>query len=238
MKFTLSWLKHHLETDASIAEIEYALTDLGLEVEGIENPAERLADFRIGKVLTAEKHPDADKLQICQVETADGPTQIICGAPNARAGITVVIASPGTYVPGIDTTIGVGKIRGVESYGMMCSEREMELSEEHDGIIELPSGEVGQRFTDWLAENAPDKVDAVIEIAITPNRPDALGVRGVARDLAARGLGTLKPITVDPVPASFTADMGVSIDADTLDGCPVFCGRLIKGVKNGPSPDW
>ena len=238
MKFTLSWLKHHLETDASIAEIEYALTDLGLEVEGIENPAEGLADFRIGKVLTAEKHPDADKLQICQVETADGPTQIICGAPNARAGITVVIASPGTYVPGIDTTIGVGKIRGVESYGMMCSEREMELSEEHDGIIELPSGEVGQRFTDWLAENAPDKVDAVIEIAITPNRPDALGVRGVARDLAARGLGTLKPITVDPVPASFTADMGVSIDADTLDGCPVFCGRLIKGVKNGPSPDW
>ena len=126
MKFTLSWLKKHLDTDASVAEIEYALTDLGLEVEGIENPAERLAAFRIGKVLTAEKHPDADKLQICQVDTADGPTQIICGAPNARAGITVVIASPGTYVPGIDTTIQVGKIRGVESYGMMCSEREME----------------------------------------------------------------------------------------------------------------
>ena len=238
MKFTLSWLKHHLETDASIADIAYALTDLGLEVEGIENPIERLADFTIGKVLTAEKHPDADKLKVCQVATADGPTQIICGAPNARAGITVVIASPGTYVPGIDTTIGVGKIRGIESYGMMCSEREMELSEEHDGIIELPSGEVGDRFTDWLAANKPDKVDPVIEIAITPNRPDALGVRGVARDLAARGLGQLKPITVDPVPTKFKADLNVSIDDDTLDGCPVFCGRLIKGVKNGPSPEW
>ena len=238
MKFTLSWLKHHLTTDASVAEIEDALTDLGLEVEGIENPAERLADFKIGKVLTAEKHPDADKLKICQVDTADGPTQIICGAPNARAGITVVIASPGTYVPGIDTTIGVGKIRGVESYGMMCSEREMELSEEHDGIIELPTGAVGQRFTDWLAENEPDKVDPVIEIAITPNRPDALGVHGIARDLAARGLGTLKPVSVDPVAPAFTSDINVSIDDDTRDGCPVFYGRLIKGVKNGPSPDW
>ncbi|MDP5362310.1 MAG: phenylalanine--tRNA ligase subunit beta [Paracoccaceae bacterium] len=238
MKFTLSWLKHHLETDASVDDIAYALTDLGLEVEGIENPAARLADFTIGYVESAEKHPDADKLRVCQVQTKDGLTQIICGAPNARAGITVVIASPGTYVPGIDTTIGVGKIRGIESHGMMCSEREMELSEEHDGIIELPSGEVGQSFTDWLAVNTPDKVDPVIEIAITPNRPDALGVRGVARDLAARGLGTLKPVTVDPVPASFTADLKVSIADDTRDGCPIFCGRLIRGVKNGPSPDW
>jgi phenylalanyl-tRNA synthetase beta chain len=238
MKFTLSWLKHHLETDASVTEIADALTDLGLEVEGIENPAEKLADFTIGKVVSAEKHPDADKLRVCQVETKDGMTQIICGAPNARAGITVVIASPGTYVPGIDTTIGVGKIRGIESHGMMCSEREMELSDEHDGIIELPSGEVGERFTDWLAANRPDTVDPVIEIAITPNRPDALGVRGVARDLAARGLGKLKPLSIEPVPASFTSDLKVSIDADTLDGCPVFMGRLIKGVKNGPSPAW
>jgi len=238
MKFTLSWLKSHLETDATLAEITEALTDLGLEVEEVVDPTARLADFTIGKVLSDEKHPDADKLKVCQVETADGPTQIICGAPNARAGITVVIASPGTYVPGIDTTIGVGKIRGVESFGMMCSEREMELSDEHDGIIELPSGEVGQRFVDWLAENDPEKVDPVIEIAITPNRPDALGVRGIARDLAARGLGALKPLAVTPVPASFKADLTVSIDADTLDGCPVFCGRLIKGVKNGPSPAW
>ncbi len=238
MKFTLSWLKRHLETDASVAEIAETLTDLGLEVEGIENPIERLADFAIGKVVSAEKHPDADKLKVCQVDTKDGPTQIICGAPNARAGITVVIATPGTYVPGIDTTIGVGKIRGIESYGMMCSEREMELSEEHDGIIELPSGEVGDRFVDWLAENEPQKVDPVIEIAITPNRPDALGVRGVARDLAARGLGVLKPLSVAPVAAAFASDLKVFIDDDTLDGCPVFCGRLIKGVKNGPSPDW
>ena len=238
MKFTLSWLKHHLDTDASVDLITETLTDLGLEVEGVENPAAKLADFTIGYVESAEKHPDADKLRVCQVQTKDGLTQIICGAHNARAGITVVIASPGTYVPGIDTTIGVGKIRGIESYGMMCSEREMELSDEHDGIIELPSGEVGQSFTDWLSANQPDKVDPVIEIAITPNRPDALGVRGVARDLAARGLGTLKPVTVDPVPASFKADLNVSIDDDTIDGCPVFCGRLIRGVKNGPSPAW
>ena len=238
MKFTLSWLKSHLETEAPIDEILYALTDLGLEVEGVENPAEKLRDFTIGYVKSAEKHPDADKLRVCQVETKDGPTQIICGAPNAREGITVVIASPGTYVPGIDTTIGVGKIRGIESFGMMCSEREMELSDEHDGIIELPSGEVGESFTDWLAAHDPAKVDPVIEIAITPNRPDALGVRGIARDLAARGLGKMKDRTVDVVPAAFKSDLSVSIDQDTLDGCPVFCGRVIKGVKNGPSPQW
>ncbi len=238
MKFTLSWLKTHLDTTATVDEITYALTDLGLEVEGVSNPAERLAEFTIGKVISAEKHPDADKLKVCQVQTADGPTQIICGAPNAREGITVVIASPGVYVPGIDTTIGVGKIRGIESHGMMCSEREMELSDEHDGIIELPSGEVGARFTDWLAANDPAKVDPVIEIAITPNRPDALGVRGIARDLAARGLGTLKPRDTVPVAGEFACPVTVSIDDDTRDGCPVFMGRLIRGVRNGPSPQW
>ena len=189
MKFTLAWLKDHLETTAPLDDILYALTDLGLEVEEVSNPADRLKDFTIGKVLSAEKHPDADKLRVCQVATDEGESQIICGAPNARTGITVVIAKPGVYVPGIDTTIGVGKIRGIESFGMMCSEREMELSDEHDGIIELPSGEVGDLFIDWLAAHDPAKVDAVIEIAITPNRPDALGVRGIARDLAARGLG-------------------------------------------------
>ncbi|WPZ22081.1 phenylalanine--tRNA ligase subunit beta [Sulfitobacter faviae] len=238
MKFTLSWLKDHLDTTASIDEITYALTDLGLEVEGVENPAAKLADFTLGYVQSAEKHPDADRLNVCQVETDEGVMQIICGAPNARAGITVVVAKPGVYVPGIDTTIGVGKIRGVESFGMMASEREMELSEEHDGIIELPSGKVGERFIDWLAENDPAKVDPVIEIAITPNRPDALGVRGIARDLAARGLGKLKPRDCDAVEGSFASPISVSIDDDTLDGCPVFYGRLIKGVKNGPSPKW
>ena len=238
MKFTLSWLKKHLETDATVDEICEVLTDLGLEVEGVEDRAARLKDFTIGKVAQAEQHPDADRLRICQVETDEGQTQIICGAPNARAGITVVIAKPGVYVPGIDTTIGVGKIRGIESFGMMCSEREMELSEEHDGIIELPSGEIGERFVDWLAQNDPAKVDPVIEIAITPNRPDALGVRGIARDLAARGIGKLRPANEPRVEGQFVSDISVSIDDDTLDGCPVFCGRLIKGVKNGPSPDW
>jgi phenylalanyl-tRNA synthetase beta chain len=238
MKFTLSWLKDHLDTAASVGEIAETLTDLGLEVEGVSNPADRLSDFTIGKVLSAKKHPEADRLQVCQVATDAGELQIICGAPNARAGITVVIAKPGVYVPGIDTTIGVGKIRGIESHGMMCSEREMELSEEHDGIIELPSGEVGERFTDWLAENDPVKVDPVIEIAITPNRPDALGVRGIARDLAARGLGTLKQRDSAHVDAVFDCPVKVTIDTDTRDGCPVFAGRVIRDVRNGPSPQW
>ncbi|WP_323803291.1 phenylalanine--tRNA ligase subunit beta [Sulfitobacter litoralis] len=238
MKFTLSWLKEHLDTTASIDEITYALTDLGLEVEGVEDRGAKLADFTLGYVQSAEKHPDADRLQICQVDTDEGVQQIICGAPNARQGITVVVAKPGVYVPGIDTTIGVGKIRGVESFGMMASERELELSEEHDGIIELPSGNVGDRFIDWLAENDPAKVDPVIEIAITPNRPDALGVRGIARDLAARGLGTLKQRDVAAVEGQFPCPITVSIDDDTLDQCPVFYGRVIRGVKNGPSPVW
>ncbi|MGY3438643.1 MULTISPECIES: phenylalanine--tRNA ligase subunit beta [unclassified Marinovum] len=239
MKFTLSWLKDHLDTTATVDEITYALTDLGLEVEEVSNPAERLAAFTIGHVVSAEKHPDADKLKVCQVATADGETQIICGAPNAREGITVVIAKPGVYVPGLDITIGVGKIRGIESYGMMCSEREMELSDEHEGIIELPSGEVGDRFIDWLAENDPAKVDPVIEIAITPNRPDALGVHGVARDLAARGLGTLKQPERHHVESQFPCPISIQIEDDTRqDGCEVFAGRLIRNVENGPSPAW
>ena len=238
MKFTLSWLKDHLDTTTTVDEICYALTDLGLEVESVEDRGAALAEFTIGKVLSAEKHPDADRLRVCQVATDEGTKQIICGAPNAREGITVVVAKPGVYVPGIDTTIGVGKIRGIESFGMMASEREMELSDEHDGIIELPSGEVGERFVDWLAANDPAKVDPVIEIAITPNRPDALGVRGIARDLAARGVGTMRPYPDRPVAGDFVSDISVSIDDDTLDGCPAFFGRLIRGVKNGPSPAW
>ncbi|NOD76473.1 MULTISPECIES: phenylalanine--tRNA ligase subunit beta [unclassified Ruegeria] len=238
MKFTLSWLKDHLDTDASVDEIAEALTDLGLEVEEIVNPADRLAGFTLGHVKHAEKHPDADKLRVCTVETDEGDLQIICGAPNAREGITVVVCKPGMYIPGLDITISVGKIRGVESFGMMASERELELSEEHDGIIELPSGEVGDKFVDWLAENDPSKVDPMIEIAITPNRPDALGVEGIARDLAARGIGTLKQRDYAPVPGDFECPIKVSIDEDTLDGAPHFTGRLIRGVKNGPSPQW
>ena len=238
MKFTLSWLKQHLETTASMDEIVYALTDLGLEVERVEDPSVKLADFVIGKIISATKHPDADRLKVCQVDTDEGNRQIICGAPNAREGITVVVAKPGVYVPGIDTTIGVGKIRGIESFGMMASEREVELSEEHDGIIELPSGEVGDRFIDWLVENDSSKVDPIIEIAITPNRPDALGVRGIARDLAARGIGKLKHASTPSLEGGFPCPVSVSIDEDTLEYCPVFFGRLIRGVKNGPSPKW
>ncbi|GAB4298248.1 MAG: phenylalanine--tRNA ligase subunit beta [Roseovarius sp.] len=238
MKFTLSWLKDHLDTEAGVGEIAETLTDLGLEVESVSDPAARLAGFTIGKVLAAAPHPDADRLRVCRVLTDAGERQIVCGAPNARAGITVVVAHPGAYVPGIDTTISVGRIRGVESHGMMCSEREMELSDEHDGIIELPSGEVGQSFADWLAEHQPARIDPVIEIAVTPNRPDALGVRGIARDLAARGIGTLKPAPRVHVEGRFPCPIGVSIDADTEDGCYLFAGRLIRGVRNGPSPQW
>lgn len=238
MKFTLSWLKEHLDTQATLDDILYALTDLGLEVEGVEDRGAKLRDFTIGKVVKAEKHPDADRLRVCQVDTDEGVKQIICGAPNAREGITVVVAKPGVYVPGIDTTIGVGKIRGIESFGMMASEREMELSDEHDGIIELPSGEVGEAFVDWLAANDPAKVDPVIEIAITPNRPDALGVAGIARDLAARGLGTIRTTDPEPVTGTFPCPISVTIEDDTLEVAPVFFGRVIKGVKNGPSPAW
>ena len=238
MKTTLSWLHDHLDTDASVAEVAEALTDLGLEVEGVVDPAARLAGFRLGRVESAERHPDADRLRVCQVRTADGLKQIICGAPNAREGITVVVAEPGAYVPGIDTTIGVGRIRGIESAGMMCSERELELSDEHGGIIELPSGDVGQTFADWLAQHEPARVDPVIEIGVTPNRPDALGVRGIARDLAARGLGTLRRWSAEPVPGAFPSPIGVSVDEDARGACPLFCGRTIRGVVNGASPPW
>jgi len=239
MKFTLSWLKDHLDTTASVDEICEALTDLGLEVEDVVNPADRLTGFTLGKVVKAEQHPDADKLRVCQVATDEGEKQIVCGAPNAREGITVVVCKPGMYIPGLDLTIKVGNIRGVESHGMMASEKELELSDEHDGIIELASGEVGDTFADWLADNDPAKVDPMIEIAITPNRPDALGVRGIALDLAARGLGEMKPAKTASVAGSFDSSISVTIDEDAAtDGCEVFAGRLIKGVKNGPSPQW
>ncbi|MBT0778090.1 phenylalanine--tRNA ligase subunit beta [Paracoccus sp. pheM1] len=238
MKFTLSWLKEHLDTTASLDEITEALTDLGLEVEGVADPAAKLGAFTLAKVLHAEQHPDADRLRVCRVMTDEGEKRIVCGAPNARAGITVVLAKPGDYVPGIDVTLGVGKIRGVESHGMMASERELELSEEHDGIIELPSGEVGDRFVDWLAANRPEAVDPVIEIKITPNRPDALGVHGIARDLAARGLGRLKPVRDVTVPGSFASPIKVTITPEMAEKAPFFSGRLIRGVRNGPSPDW
>ena len=239
MKFTLSWLHDHLATKAALDDILYALTDLGLEVEEVVNPLAKLAPFTLARILATVRHPDADKLQVCTVLTDEGEKQIVCGAPNARAGITVVLCKPGDYVPGIDVTLGVGKIRGVESHGMMASERELELSDEHSGIIELPSGEVGQKFTDWLAQNRPGTVDPMIHIKVTPNRPDALGVRGIARDLAARGLGTLKPLAVPMIQGSGPSKVQVRIESGLkAKGCPHFAGRTISGVRNGPSPAW
>ncbi|MBE0693764.1 MAG: phenylalanine--tRNA ligase subunit beta, partial [Aquamicrobium sp.] len=232
MKFTLSWLKDHLDTDATLDEIVERLTMIGLEVESVDDKA-ALAPFVIAKVLTAEKHPDADKLRVLTVDTGSGaPVQVVCGAPNARAGLVGAFAAPGTYVPGIDVTLSVGRIRGVESHGMMCSERELQLSDEHDGIIDLPEdAPVGASFAAWAKLDDP-----VIEINLTPNRPDATSVYGIARDLAASGLGTLKDGAVAPVEGVGESPVRVKIEAPEF--CPGFALRRVAGVKNGPSPKW
>ena len=242
MKFTLSWLKDHLETSATLDDITDALTDLGLEVEGVEDPAEQLGAFTIARVIEAVQHPNADRLRLCRVETfPNGPdaaseeVQVVCGAPNARTCMVGVFAGSGTYIPGTDMTLKPGEIRGVASNGMLCSERELMISDDHEGIIDLPEdAPLGARFIDYAGLNDP-----VIEIAITPNRPDALGVAGVARDLAARGIGVLKTPAVEPVAGTYPSPINVTIDDDVqAKGCPVFYARLIKGVTNGPSPDW
>ncbi|OYW33572.1 MAG: phenylalanine--tRNA ligase subunit beta, partial [Azorhizobium sp. 12-66-6] len=235
MKFTLSWLKEHLDTSASLDEILERLTLVGLEVEGVEDKAKALAPFVVGEVLSAEKHPNADKLRVCMVTTGGAPVQVVCGAPNARAGLKTVFAAPGTVIPATGTELKIGKIRDVESRGMLCSAREMGLSEEHDGILELPAdAPVGAPFADVLGLNDP-----VIEIAVTPNRADCLGVWGVARDLAAAGLGTLKTADVAPVTGHFDAPIKVQLAfGDTPALCPLFALRVVRGVKNGPSPEW
>ncbi len=232
MKFSLTWLKDHLETDASLQEILDALNAIGLEVEGVEDPAERLAGFTVAKVLTADKHPDADKLQVLTVDTGAGdPLQVVCGAPNARAGMKGVLGQPGAVVPSNGMELRKSAIRGVESNGMMCSVRELELGEDHDGIIELPDdAPVGDAFADYHGSSP------VIDVAITPNRPDCMGVYGIARDLAAAGLGALKPITMPGFEAKGACP--VEIRTDDPAGCPAFYGRVINGVTNGPSPDW
>lgn len=240
MKFTLSWLKRHLDTGASLDAIAGRLTMLGLEVEGVEDPAKKLAVFSVAKVLEAAPHPDADKLQVLKVEAlVEGEVkqlQVVCGAPNARKGLTGIFAPPGATIPVNGMVLKPTKIRGVESNGMMCSERELELSEDHEGIIDL-AGEwkVGTPAAEVLGQNDP-----VIEIAITPNRPDCLGVYGVARDLAAAGLGRLADGAVTPVPGKFESPIRIELDfpAGEEQVCPVFAGRLIRGVKNGPSPEW
>ncbi|MCB9982747.1 MAG: phenylalanine--tRNA ligase subunit beta [Rhodospirillales bacterium] len=233
MKFTLSWLKRHLDTDASLEQISETLTAIGLEVEDITDRAAEFAAFKVASVEKAEKHPDADKLQVCTVRTADhGILQVVCGAPNAKAGMKAIFAPDGAYIPGLDVTLKKTKIRGIESNGMLVSEKEMRLSDEHKGIIELDdSFEVGTPMAEIFGLDDP-----VIEIALTPNRADCAGVYGIARDLAAAGLGTLKPVDAALIKGTFTSEIDVQID--DAEGCKLFLGRQIKGVKNGPSPEW
>jgi phenylalanyl-tRNA synthetase beta chain len=232
MKFSLSWLKAHLETDANIHQVADCLNRIGLEVEGIENPADKLAAFKIAKVLSAAPHPQADKLQILSVDAGGGPCQVVCGAPNARAGMLGVFGPAGAVVPSNGMVLKVAEIRGVESNGMMCSIAELELGDDHDGIIALDEGApVGAAYAAWAGLDDP-----VIDVAITPNRQDCMGVRGIARDLAAAGLGTLKPLVAVPVSGTFPCP--TEIRTDDAEGCPAFYGRVIKGVANGASPDW
>ena len=232
MKFTLSWLKDHLDTEASLEDIRDKLTMIGLEVEEIDDKA-LLKPFTIARVIEAKPHPDADRLRVLSVDTGNGgPVQVVCGAPNARNGLVGAFAAPGAYVPGIGLTLSVEKIRGVESRGMMCSERELMMSDEHDGIIDLPGdAPVGEPFAAWAGLDDP-----VIEIGLTPNRPDATGVHGIARDLAAAGLGALKDGSVRPVEGSGESPVKVTIEAPDL--CPGFALRMVRGVRNGPSPEW
>ncbi len=233
MKFTLAWLKEHLDTDRSLGELTDKLTMIGLEVERVEDKAKLLAPFTIASVVEAKRHPNADRLRICMVDTGDGkPIQVVCGAPNARTGMTGVFAPPGAFIPGKNTTLGVGKIRDVESRGMLVSEFELQLSEDHEGIIELPAdAPVGTNYAQWAGLD-----DAVIEINLTPNRPDGAGVHGIARDLAAADMGKFKDPAIEAINGEFPCPVAVKIGAPEL--CPAFALRLVRGVKNGPSPEW
>jgi phenylalanyl-tRNA synthetase beta chain len=236
VKFTLSWLKDHLDTDASLDRIVDTLIGVGLEVEDVVDRAQALAPFTVARVKKAEKHPNADRLSVCLVETAKGDIQVVCGAPNARTGMTGIFVFPGTYIPGTGVHLQKGVIRGIESGGMLVSERELMISDEHEGIIDLPGD---------IPVGAPAAValgldDPMIYVKVTPNRPDALGVRGIARDLAAKGLGTLKPLDLIPAKGAFSSPIAVELrfpGGDTTP-CPLFIGRYFRGLSNGPSPDW
>jgi phenylalanyl-tRNA synthetase beta chain len=242
VKFTLSWLKEHLDTDADAQAIADRLTSIGLEVESISDASAAVKDFIVGEVVSAEKHPNADKLRLCMVNAGEkAPLQIVCGAPNARAGIKVVLARPGTVIPATGEALKVGKIRDVESRGMMCSARELLLGENHDGIIELGSDAVaGAPAAQALAAAGLLSTDPLIDVSITPNRGDAASVWGIARDLAASGLGTLRTEKIQPVAGKFPSPKKISLDFTEAnkDACPIFAGRLIRGVKNGPAPQW
>jgi phenylalanyl-tRNA synthetase beta chain len=234
MKFTLAWLKEHLDTDEPLERLADKLTMIGLEVESIEDKAKLLAPFTIARVISAEQHPNADRLRVCMVDIGDGsaPVQVVCGAPNARAGLISVFSPPGTYIPGKNITLGVGTIRGVESRGMLCSAAELEISDDHDGIMELPAhAPVGQRYADWALLGDP-----VIEISLTPNRPDCTGVHGIARDLAAADMGKFRDPAIKPVRGEFPCPVKVAVDDISL--CPGFALRLVRGVNNAPSPKW
>jgi len=234
MKFTLSWLKEHLETDEPVEKLADRLTMIGLEVENIEDKAKALAPFTIARVISAEQHPNADRLRVCIVDTGDGgaPVQVVCGAPNARAGMIGVFSAPGTYIPGKNITLSVGTIRGVESRGMLCSEAELQLSDNHDGIMELPAdAPVGKSYADWA-----DLGDPVFEINLTPNRQDCAGVHGIARDLFAADMGKFKDPTIKPVRGEFPCPVKVTVEDPGL--CPGFALRLVRGVKNAASPKW
>ncbi len=236
MKFSLKWLEQELETDAGPREIADELTMIGLELEGLDDPADKLKDFVVGHVEDARPHPDADRLQVCRVNNGTETFEVVCGAPNARTGMKGVFAPEGSYIPGIDMVLKKSKIRGVTSNGMLLSEREIGLSDEHEGIIELGDDAVPGA----PAAEALGMSDPVFDIGITPNRGDCLGVRGIARDLAAAGIGTLKPLLIEPVEGKFESPIKVHLDLDdeTISACPYFVGRYFRGVRNGPSPDW
>ncbi len=235
MKFTLSWLKDHLETSATLEQIVAKLSLIGLEVEGVEDPAAKLLPFTVARVIEAKQHPNADRLRVCRVETAQGEVQVVCGAPNARTGMWAVFAPAGSFIPGAGITLTPGVIRGEQSNGMLVSEREMGLSDEHDGIIDLQEpAPIGTPLADILGLNDP-----VIEVAITPNHAEALGVRAIARDLAAAGLGTLKPLDTSAIAGSYDSPLRWRIESGAAETyCPYVAGRHFRGVKNGPSPKW
>jgi phenylalanyl-tRNA synthetase beta chain len=232
MKFTLSWLKTHLQTDASLQQITDTLTQIGLELEGVENRGASLAGFRIAQVIEAVQHPNADRLRACKVDAGDGIVSVVCGAPNAHTGMKAVLAMPGAFIPGTGITLKIGEIRGVQSAGMLLSYREMDLGDDHSGIVELPAdAPVGMSYAAWAGLDDP-----IIEIGVTPNRGDCFSVRGVARDLAAAGLGSLKPFT--PASVSPVFDGGPRWENDFVEACPWILGRTIRAVKNSPSPKW
>src|SRR5256884_1461722 len=231
MKFTLSWLKEPRDPDEPLEKLADKLTMIGLEVEHIDDKAKALAPFTIARVISAEQHPNADRLRVCMVDTGDGgaPVQVVCGAPNARAGLVSVFSPPGTFIPGKNITLGVGTIRGVESRGMLCSAAELQLSEDHDGIMELAAdAPIGAGYADWARLGDP-----VLEINLTPSRQDCAGVHGIARDLSAADMGKLIDPGIKPVKGEFPCPLKVTVEDATL--CPGFALRLVRGVKNGPA---